>query len=53
MLPPVESQATLLPKDTPTASADLRTAEVSHTNQNKTREIGGRTNAGLTFSEHL
>jgi hypothetical protein len=36
MLPPVENQATLPSKETPIASAGLRTAEASYTNQNKT-----------------
>jgi hypothetical protein len=36
MFPPVESQVIFLSKETPIVSVDLRTAEVSYTNQNKT-----------------
>ena len=38
MFPPVESQVIFLSKETPIVSVGLRTAEVSYTNQNKTRE---------------
>jgi hypothetical protein len=43
MFSPVERQVIFLSKETPIVSVGLRTAEVSYTNQNKTREIGGRT----------
>jgi hypothetical protein len=36
MFPPVESQVIFLSKETPIVSVDLRTAEVSYTNQSKT-----------------
>ena len=38
MFPPVESQVIFLSKETPIVSVGLRTAEVSYTNQNKTKQ---------------
>ena len=46
MFPPVESQVIFLSKETPIVSVGLRTAEVSYTNQNKTKQ-----NKTLCFSQ--
>ena len=37
MFPPVESQVIFISKEIPIVSVGLRTAEVSYTNQNKTK----------------